>query len=531
MMLNTRNIRDNQILNVADVVKLGNNEKNIRRAIHDELPLLWDSPALMLGFDLKQYDKELKKSSKQDCSEYNAFHCDCSKKPILIDLKDITEKKTGKTYRGKVQLILTAKCPRCGKKMVKFAIQTPVGVETNIITTTTMVEPKITKNRNIKKMVIRPAGENAKILYRFYYKYCLHIKGYTSATLSKIEKAVSHFITSSNNCDFKSVTLDTAIEFKEYLKGLTYRGEKISLSSVSEYLHYVQIMFIYLMDRPGFKKKINFELIECFNLSLKEANALKTGKGHTVKYPSYDVILEIVKSIGSATIVKRSKQAMISFLALSGVRRASLVKLRMCDWDPHESRLTLQLEYNNPKFGNYTEITVVPLNEQLFKIFSDYYSELVSLGYKDHDPIFPRSKPRKVGNDLCFVESVELSKEFMSKYNVSKIVKKICTEAGFPGYSAHKFRHSYTKAMKSRMPLMDLWVALMKNMGQKSLNLSGFHYGSMSWEEQHQIIMDHFSKKPDEIPDNVDPKRWKEFLKYVEFDEYKKNGDKNEKCK
>jgi len=526
MMLNTLKIRDNQILTVADVVKLGNNEKNIRRAIHDGVPLLFDSPAYMLGFDIKQYEKELKKNSKQECKEYNAFSCNCSKKPILIDLKDITERKTGKTYRDKVQIVFTAKCPRCDKKMVKFAIQTPVGVENNRITTITTEETKIPKNRNIEKVVIRPEGENAKILYRFYYKYCLHIRGYSTATLAKIEKAVSHFTTSSNNCDLKKVTLDTVIEFKEYLKGLTYRGSTISLSSVSEYLHYVQVMFIYLMDRPGFRQRINFEIIECFNISLKERNSLKSGKDHSVKYPSSDEILEIVNSIGSSSIVKRSKQAMIALIALSGVRRASCAKLRMCDWDSNDSRLTMTLEHNDPKNGNYIETTVVPLDEELFKVFNDYYAELVSLGYKDHDPIFPKAKPRKEGNDLCFVESIELMKDFMSKYNVSRIVKEICTEAGFPRYSAHKFRHSYTKAMKSRMPDNDLMVALMKNMGHKSINLSTFHYGSMSWEEQHQIILDHFSKNPDEIPSNVDPKKWKEFLKYVEFDEYKESHKK-----
>jgi len=515
-MLNTLNIRDNQILTVADVVKSGNNEKNIRKVIHDGLTLLLDSPAYMLGFDIKQFDKELKKNSKQDCKEYNAFKCICSKKPIIIDKNNIKEVKTGKTHRGNEQLVLTAKCPKCGRKLVKLYTKKPESIEKKEITTTTTIETKISKKRNIKKVVIRPAGENAKILYRFYYKYCLHIKGYSTATLAKIEKAVSHFTTSSNNCDFKSVTLDTVIEFKAFLKGITYRGRIISLSSVNEYLHYVQLLFIYLMDRPGFRQRINFEIIECFNLSLKERNSLRSGKDHSVKYPTYDEILEIVNSIGSSSIVKRSRQAMVALVALSGVRRASCAKLRMFDWDSQNSRLTMELGPNDPKNGNYIETTVVPLSEKLFKIFTDYYAELVSLGYKDFNPIFPKAKPRKEGNDLCFVESTELTQDFMSKHNVSRIVKEICKEAGFPGYSVHKFRHSYSREMKKRMPDNDLMVALMKNMGHKSINLSTFHYGSMSREEQHQIILENFSKKPDEILDSYDPKLLKELKKIVQ---------------
>ena len=294
---------------------------------------------------------------------------------------------------------------------------------------------------------MRPTGENAKILYRFYYKYCLHIKGYSTATLSKIEKAVSHFITSSNNCDFKSVTIDTVITFKGYLKDLTYNGRTISLSSISEYLHYVQLLFIYLMDRPGFRRCINFEVIECFNLSIKERNSLKSGKDRSVKYPSYDEILEIVNSIDPSNIVNRLKRAMIALVALSGVRRASCAKLRMCDWDSQNSRLTIELGPNDPKNGNYIETTVVPLNEQLFKIFTDYYAELISSGYQGHNPIFPKAKPRKEGDDLCFVDSTELLMDFMSKYNVSRIVKAICKKAGYPNYSIHKFRHSYSSSM------------------------------------------------------------------------------------
>jgi len=521
--------RGTQIVNVADGPKVGIGEKKLRRLHKSGLKPLCEHPLLFLVSDIKQFEEEQKFNSKYSTTEYNAFQCDCSKKPILIDRKDITEKKTGQSYREKAQIILSAKCPRCGRRRVKIHVQESVGVEYNRITTATMVDTKISKKRNIKKLVIRPAGENAKILYRFYYKYCLHIKGYSPATLSKIEKAVSHFTTSSNNCDFKSVTLDTVIEFKAFLKGITYRGRIISLFSVNEYLHYVQLLFIYLMDRPGFRQRINFEIIECFNLSIKERNSLKTGKDRTVEYPSFDKIIEIVKSIGSSTIVKRSKQAMLALIALSGVRRASCAKLRMCDWDPENSRLTMTLEYNDPKFGNYIETTVVALNEQLFKIFNDYYAELVSLGYQDDEPIFSKAKPRREGNDLCFVESTELTKDFMSKYNVSRIVKEIFIAAGYSQFSVHKLRHSYSREMKKRMPQMDLWVALMKNMGHKSLNLSGFHYGSMSWEEQHQIILDHFSKNPDEIPSNIDPKKWKEILKYLEFDEYKKSQKKGDK--
>ena len=307
--------RGTQILKVADGPKVGIIEKRLRRLLKDGLPTLFTSPILVLVADLIQFEKERSNSSKQSINKYNAFHCNCSKKSILISQKGSTEKKSGKSYRDRAQITLSAKCPRCGKRMVKFHIQEPVSRENNRITTATTVETKISKKRNIKKVVIRPVGENAKILYRFYYKYCLHIKGYSAATISKIEKAVSHFTTSSNNCDFKSVTLDTVIEFKVYLKGLTYKGRTVTLSSINEYLHYVQLLFIYLMDRPGFRQRINFEIIECFNLSIKERNSLKTGKDRSVKYPSDAEILEIFNSIEPSIIVNSSKRPMIDLIA------------------------------------------------------------------------------------------------------------------------------------------------------------------------------------------------------------------------
>ena len=217
---------------------------------------------------------------------------------------------------------------------------------------------------------------------------------------------------------------------------------------------------------------------------------------------------------------------MIALIALSGVRRASCAKLRMYDWDPDNSRLTITFEYNDPKNGNYIETTVVPLNEQLFKIFNDYYAELVTMGYQDHDPIYPKAKPRKEGDDLCFVPSTELTKEFMSKHNVSRIVKEICVEAGYPRYSVHKFRHSYTRAMKKRIPQMDLVVALMKNLGHRTINVGAFTYGAMSREEQNQIILDNFSKNPDDILNNIDPKKLKKILEYLDFEKYKESQKK-----
>lgn len=70
---------------------------------------------------------------------------------------------------------------------------------------------------------------------------------------------------------------------------------------------------------------------------------------------------------------------------------------------------------------------------------------------------------------------------------------------------------------------MELVVSLMKNMGQKSINLNGFCYGQLSREDQHQIILDNFSKNPDDILNNIDPKKMKKILEYLEFEKYKES--------
>lgn len=518
-------IRNYEILSVKNINDTNlASDKTIYKFVGEGMPILCKNPILILGYDLKQHKKAKKRKSLGKV-EYNEFYCKNCKTYHLIPDDKIKVIKSGKFYRNKPQLKLVAKCPVSGKKLNKFHSKHTVTEENNIGCTSTVT---ISNIRTIKKthiMEFRPTGENAKVLYRFYRVHCIHARGYSTGTIAKIETAIQHYIVSAQNISFKLVTVETVIQFKSYLKKLKNRDKPISLETVKEYLHYVSIFFEYLMYRPGYKSRITYEMLQCFNLPRKEQNYLRTRRNRTVKFPTIEQVEIIVDSIKPVNVVERSHRAMLSLLVLAGLRRGELASLRLHNWNSMESRLYLEI-VNDPKNGTYREVSVARINEKLYDIFTSYIDEIMKMDYKREDPIFPKAVPRKEGNDLCFVKSTELSRDFMKKKNVSRIVKNACVNAGYPDFSAHKLRHTYDREMKSKIPNMDLAVALMMNMGHKRFDVTAFSYGAMSREKQHKLIMEHFSKDPKEIPSNVDIETWENYLKFMEFEEYRNQKKK-----
>lgn len=520
-------VRNAQILSVKDAVEAKvASEKTIRKFVNDGMKILCRDPLLFLGFDLKQHKKAKKGKSSRRLAD-NEFYCKtCDTYHIVPDQKNKVI-NTGKFYRDKPQLKLTAKCPYSGKKLVKFHREDPVTKGKNMEATDTVEISHIGTSKQTNILEVRPTGENAKVLYRFYKIHCMHARGYSAGTIAKIETAIQHFIVSSGNIDFKLVTVETVVEYKSYLGKLKYGVKPVSLESQKEYLHYTKIFFEYLMHRPGYKSRVDYEMIQCFSLSRKELNHIKTRQNRTIKYPTLEQVLVIIDTIDPENIVNRSHRAMIALFVLGGIRRASLASLRMDNWNPKDSRLIIEFTMNSTKNGNYMEISVPPLNRKLYDVFTSYFDELKSLGFQNHHPIFPKAVPRKEGDDICFVKSTDLSREFMSPYNVSRIVKEACVNAGFPELSVHKLRHTFNSEMKSRIPNMNLLLALMNNMGHRRLDVTAFTYGALSREQQHKLIMEHFTRDHDEIPDSVDPQVWEEFLNYRNFVEFqKKNKEK-----
>lgn len=519
-MSNFSGLRNWQILSVKDAAEAKvASEKTIRKFVKDGMKILCRNPLLFLGFDLKQHKKAKKGKSSRRLAD-NEFYCKtCDTYHIIPDQK-IKVKKSGKFYRDKPQVKLTAKCPYSGNKLVKFHGHDPVVKGINNRTTDTVIIPHIGTNKQTKIMEFRPTGENAKVLYRFYKIHCMHARGYSAGTIAKIETSIQHFIVSTMNIDFKLVTVETVIQFKSYLGKLKNMDKPISLESQKEYLHYTKLFFEYLMQRPGYKSKINYEMIQCFSLSRKELNHIRTRQNRTIKYPTLEQVLVIIDTIDPENIVNRSHRAMIALFVLGGIRRASLASLRMDNWNPKDSRLIIELTMNSTKNGNYMEISVPPLNRKLYDVFTSYFNELKSLGFQNHHPIFPKAVPRKEGDDICFVKSTDLSREFMSPYNVSRIVKEACVNAGFPEFSVHKLRHTFNNVMKARIPKMNLLLALMNNMGHRTLSVTAFSYGAMSREQQHKLIMEHFTRDPKAIPENIDPDEWERFQQFRKFEEF-----------
>lgn len=251
---------------------------------------------------------------------------------------------------------------------------------------------------------------NIKII-RKYRRYLLEAKGLNEKSVIKMIRAIHLYRESTNDEDFKCLTIEKALEFKDFLKAKNFRGKNLSANSYRAYLIHLKKFFSWLSGQSGYKSQVKSDVIEYLTVSKKE-NRLAAQP--TIKrFPTLEYMKELANSVDISTEIGLRNRAIIALTALTGIRDGTLKTLPMKSiieegcyviQDPKQGAET--------KFGKIIYSKIFNFDSDLFKYFFEWFRHLKKKGFTDDDPLFPGAKIKKTRDNISFQEPTEVEPVF-----------------------------------------------------------------------------------------------------------------------
>lgn len=320
-----------------------------------------------------------------------------------------------------------------------------------------------------------------------YEDALLHGAHKEQRTADAVWKAVNLFEKFTGRKDFITFNKDQAKGFKRWLeKQENECGEPLSLSTVRSILANVREFFKWLATHPQCIRKVDGQAVMYLRLSNNDERAGRATRESPV--PTLAEVRQTLAAMPGDTDTQKRDRAIIAFTALTGVRDAALISLKIGDVD-----LTKSEVWQNPRHVKTKNRKVITT---FFMAFDPLWLEIVidwithardTLGFQDDDPLFPKEAVINRPEKMAF-ESAGLSREHWANASpVRQIFQQAFIQAGLIYYRPHSFRK-----------MLVIWAiehcsqyqvkAISQNLGHEHTMTTYNSYGTLSGHHQAKAI-------------------------------------------
>lgn len=329
--------------------------------------------------------------------------------------------------------------------------------------------------------------KNIKVI-RNYRTWLLEAKGLNEKSVVKMERAIHLYQDFTEDEDFNRFNSDRAINFKNFLKQKKYRGKVMAPNSYRTYLIHLRGFFTWLCTQPGYKSRIKIDSLEYLTVSKKES---RLAVQKTIKnFPMLEYIKDIANSVVTTTEIGLRNRALISFTFLTGMRDGAIISLPIMSINEDELYVLQNPMYGvKTKFGKTIYSKIFKFDPDLIRYFLDWLKHLKKKGFSNNDPLFPRSKVKKEGNNLSFQEATEVEPVYWeSTASMRKIFKDQCELIKKEYHSPHKYRDAAIYyALKSARNGEEI-KAVSQNFGHENVATTMTVYAQLTPEHQLDVL-------------------------------------------
>jgi integrase len=304
-----------------------------------------------------------------------------------------------------------------------------------------------------------------------------------------------------NGRDLKKIKSTDFEGFMLFMQNYEQRGKKLSQNTILNVIGIIYKFFEWLHQIDGYRRCINFEIIDYFRLSNREKSNMRRGNNSKKKkIPTLADMITIVSSIGTDTFSGRRLRAIFSYFILTGARLETVATMLYGLVD-----LETRIAYHYPSKGvwvkndAYIETTMPHFEGIFFDVLSDWIAELKTLGFTYYDPLFPKLLVEKKDGYLSYSSTDRPTKQHMTESGLAKIVKDTLCNAGFQEFHCHLFRHAHLFEAFKIAPSYDFNVikAISANIGHRNLATTIESYANVCSDEINGYILS--LKKNDNI--------------------------------
>jgi integrase/recombinase XerD len=341
-------------------------------------------------------------------------------------------------------------------------------------------------------------------LKKQYEDALLHENYREQRTADAVWKAINLFEDFTGKADFTTFNAEQAKGFKRWLvKQENGKGELLSLSTVRSTLKQLRDFFGWLAIHPQYIRKIDARAVAYLRLS---NNAERAGRAtRSLPVPTVEEVRLVLETMPHATQIEKRDRAIIAFMALTCVRDAALISLKMKDVDREKKEVWQDPKHVKTKNGKAISTFFMPFDPLWQEIVMEWleYAEK-ELSFKPNDPLFPQTEIKCNPATLQFEVTGLTRQHWANATSVRKIFLAAFTAAGLSYYNPHSFRKTLIIWSMEHCSQME-FKAISQNIGHENAVTSYNSYGTLNDHKRRSVIQAVGKGKTDisHVPDDI----------------------------
>jgi integrase len=278
---------------------------------------------------------------------------------------------------------------------------------------------------------------------------------------------------------FETFNDEIAHRFVDYLL-----SKDKSLSYVGSTLRAMRDFLSWLERQRGYRSKINHNHIAYLSMTknqLRIAKSTNYQKAH-----SFDDIIRTIRLMLEQTDRQLRNKALISLHALCSLRVSELRTVKLSSIIEEDGVYFLYVcpKFMKTKFAKSRHVIFLELPKDIQENVLRWKERLISLGYKNDDPLFPAIDNRFNAENL--LEDQIGPHGIKSDTTIRNIFKKAFEHAGLEYIHPHSFRNTIARHAQKESP--QFLNAIRQNLGHSNIDTTLNSYGQLSVYEQRNTI-------------------------------------------
>jgi integrase/recombinase XerD len=288
--------------------------------------------------------------------------------------------------------------------------------------------------------------------------------------------------------DLTNLNKDQALKFKEHLKKKVNASENgLQYATVWRVLDNIKSFFFWLGNEKQYKKKINLNELNAFNLSMKEESMAKVRGFKNI--PTLEQLYKTVSLMPNNLEIEKRDKAIFALTVATGIRVSALISLKLCHIDEYKGLVKQDPRTMDTKFSKPILTQFFPVKEEVQQIVIEWVKFLKEeKSFGQSDPLFPAIQNEFDDVNQIFKAENLSKKHIKSTTTVRDIFKQAFGNAKIEYYNPHSFRDTLVQLGEKICKNPEEFKAWSQNLGHSSPLTTFTSYGAVHSSRQCDII-------------------------------------------
>jgi integrase len=333
----------------------------------------------------------------------------------------------------------------------------------------------------------KTTSENTR-LKRDYLTWMKQAHGRSDTTVDAAAQALARFEEYTRQRPFKKFHRHQAIGFKAHLQDQVNArtGLPLSNATVSAVLAHVRDFFVWLADRPGYRRVVTHSDAAYFSLTEREERVANATTSRP--RPTLQQLLHILQAMPNGSVVERRDRAVVAFVILTGARDGTLPGLRLRHVNLAELLVHFDPRDVHTKFGKEITTWFFPVPPPVETIVRDWIDELRDVHHFGPDePLFPQTEVGLDAEKHFGVRGIART-PWRTARPVRQIFKAACSRVDMPYFNPHGARHALSVLGTDVCRMPEQFKAWSQNLGHDHVLTTFNSYGKVEPARQAELI-------------------------------------------